>query len=338
MIATVEMVFWLTLSAAGVFLSGTYSGLEIGCYQLSEVRLRLEAQRRGGWWRRLLDLNRHRDRLICILLIGNSIADYVATAAAAIVLTGLGCSQRQTEFYATITLGPLLFVFGEMVPKALFQARADVLTVRGTWLLEGSRWLFTYTGLLPAVRGATRLVLRLFGHRDETAEVLAPRERIRAILLDQTARGLLSSVQLDVAHRVLNVRAVSNRHAMTPIHAVAMVDERADREAVEEAAAQNEFSRLLVHAAGDRRRILGYVDVVEVLLEEEPIEDLLRFIRPVVPLEADRLVSASLVALREARCPLGVVYDGRNRPLGIVTLKDLAEEIVGDVTRPAEKD
>ncbi len=331
-VATATLLFWLALCVVGVLLSGAYSGMEIGCYRLSEVRLRLEAERHGGWWRRLLELNRHRDRLICIILIGNSFADYIATGSATVLLTRMGLSERETELYATIALAPALFVVGEMIPKALMQIRADTLTVRGTWLLEGSRYLFTYTGLLGAVQAATRGVLWLFGHRGEGAEVLSPHERIRAILLDQTASGLLSPVQLDVARSVLDVREVRTREAMTPMSRVVMIDEDADREQLEEAAAGNDFTRLLVHASGDRRRIIGFVNVIEVLLPEEPAGELRPFIRPIVHLDADRPVSASLVALREARCPMGLVHDVRGRPIGLATVKDLAEKIVGDVT------
>lgn len=332
-IPTPTFLFWLAVSVAGIVCSGAYSGLEIGCYRLNEVRLRLEATRRGGRWRRLAELTRRRDRLICILLIGNSVADYVATAAATVLFTAAGFSLRGTELYATLTLAPALFVFGEMIPKALFHARADVLTVRWTWLLDASRCVFTYTGLLGAVQWATHGILWLVGHRGETAEVLAPRERIRAILLDHEASGVLSSVQFQVARNVMDIRAVRTRQAMTPMARVVMVDETAGRALVEEAAAGNEFTRLLVHAGGDRRRILGFVKVVEVLLEDEPLSGLRRFIHPVVHLDADRFVSGSLVAMREAKCPLGVVYDGRGRPVGIVTLKDLAEEIVGEAKR-----
>lgn len=332
-IATPEFLFWLAACVAAVVFSGAYSGLEIGCYRLSEVRLRLEAERRGGWWRRLLELTRRRDRLICILLIGNSMADYVATASVTVLLTVRGFSPRQTEIYATLILAPVLFVVGEMIPKALFQARADVLTVRWTWLLEASRYVFTYTGLLGAVQWATNGILRLFGHRGETAEVLAPRERIRAILMDHAASGLLSPVQFEVVRNVMNIRAVRTRQAMTPMAHVAMIEETADRLAVEEAAAGNEFTRLLVCAADDPRRIIGFINVVEILLHDDPIKTIRSLIHQVVHLDADRLVSASLVAMREARCPLGVVYDGRGRAVGIVTLKDLAEEIVGEAKK-----
>lgn len=327
------LLLWVFAGLAGVLLSGAYSGMEIGCYRLSEVRLRLEAQRRGGAWRRLLELNRRRDRLICIVLIGNSLADYLASGSTTYLFTKAGFSAYQTEFYTTLVLGPALFVVGEMVPKALFQARADVLTVRGTWLLEASRVLFTASGLLGAVQWATRGVLRLFGRETESAEVLAPRERIRAILLDQTASGLLSTVQLDVARNVLDIRDIATRAAMTPMVRAALVSENASREAVEEAASGNEYSRLLVHAAGNRRKIAGFVNVIEVLLAEEGWARLEPYIRPVVHLDADQSVSASLVTLREARCPIGVVDDHRGDPIGIVTMKDLVEQIVGDVGR-----
>jgi len=325
---------WIGVAAAGVCLSGLYSGMEIGCYRLSEARLRLEAERRGGLWRRLLELTRDRQRLICLILIGNSTADYVATAGMAVLLTERGLPPGQTELYATLILGPLIFVVGEMIPKALFQARGDSLTVRGTPVLEISRYLFTYTGLVGLTYWATRGVMRLFGQRGETTDLFGPRDRIHAILAEHTAPGVRSAVQLHVAGNGLKSRTGSTRQAMTPLARVAMIEEDADRERVEEVASRHDYSRLVVHATGDHRRIVGFIDVVQVLLDEEPFESLRRFIRPAVRLDADRLVSTSLVAMQEARCPLGVVYDARGRAAGIVTLKDLAEEIVGESRNP----
>lgn len=320
------------MALLGVLLSGAYSGLEIGCYRLSEVRLRLEAERRGGPWQRLLELTRHRDRLICVILIGNSMADYLATGGLALLMTAAGLSAGKTELYATLVLAPTIFVLGEMIPKALFESRADTLTVRGVWLLEGSRRLFTYTGLVGAIGWLTRGVLWLLGRRGETADLFGPRDRIRAILLDQAASGVLSRVQIEVARNVLGARSLSTRLAMTPIDRVAMIDAAADRRRILEAASECRFSRLVVHKAGDRGHILGYLDIVDALLAGEAADPLADRLRPVVKLAGDRPVTASLLAMQEARCQLGVVYDSRDRAVGIVTWKDLVEELVGELT------
>ena len=322
----------LLVAAVGVLLSGAYSGLEIGCYRISEVRLRLEAERRGGAWRRLLELTRHRDRLISIVLIGNSAADYMATAGMALVFTAAGFSAGRTELYTTLILAPALFVVGEMVPKALFQARADTLTVRGTWLLEISRYAFTYAGLVGLLRRATNGVMRLLGHPGETADLLAPRDRIQSILLEHAAGGVLSPVQLDVATNVLNIRRVSVRQAMTPLAEAAIIDETADREEIRRVAAENNVSRLLVRGASDFQPIVGYLNVIEALVDEQEGDVVRRFTHPVARIEADEPVVNAMLALQKARCDVAIVQDRRGRPTGLVTWKDLVEEIVGELT------
>lgn len=326
------LVFWGMVMLLGVFLSSMYSGMEIGCYRISEVRLRLGAERHGGWWRRLLELTRHRDRLICIILIGNTVADYMSTAGLTVVMSAVGFSEGETELYTAMILAPLLFVFAETVPKALFQVRADTLTVRWTWLIEISRYIFTYTGLIGSIGWATRTVMSLFGHRGETADLFGPRDRIRAILLDHAASGMLSPVQLEVARNVLSVRSVSTRLAMTPIDRVAMIDDRADRKRIAEVASECKYSRLLVYKGHEPGEFVGYLDIVDAMLDDDPLRLAGELAHPAARLEADRPVTASLLTMRGKHCQLGVVYDGGGRAIGIVTWKDLVEEIVGELT------
>jgi len=328
----VEFAFWLAAALLGLVLSGAYSGLEIGCYRVSEARLRLEAERQGGWWRRLLELTQQRDRLIALVLIGNSLSDYLATGALAVAMTGAGLGPGRIELYTTLLLGPALFVFGEMVPKALLHARAETLTVRGTPLLWVSRYVFTWTGLIPFVHWLTRTVMWLFGHRVDESDLYRPRERIRSILLDTVATGVLSPEQYEFARNVLDIRSVTTRQAMTPLGRSVGISLTADLEQVREAAAACNYSRLLVHAAEDPRQVLGYIDVDEVLLSEDGQDVVARFLRPAVRLDPAQPVTASLLAMKQAMCPIAVVEDRRGRPLGVVTLKDLVEQIVGELT------
>jgi putative hemolysin len=320
------------MAVAGVLLSATYNGLEIGCYRISEVRLRLEAERWEGAWRRLLDLTRHRDRLISIILIGASAADYVATAGATIAFTSAGFSPGETELYTTLILAPVLFVVGDMVPKALFRTRADTLTVRGTWILEASRYVFTYVGLLGLLRRATSGVMWLLGHRGAAIDLYAPRDRIQLILLEHAASGVLSTVQLDVARNVLNIRSVTTRQAMTPLADAAVIGETADREQIRRIASESGVSRLLVRGASDFQPVVGYLNVIEALLDEEGGDWVRRFTHPIARVDADQPIMASLVALQQARCDVGLVQDRRGRPIGLATWKDLVEEIVGELT------
>lgn len=330
-----ELALWLLIGLVGVVLSFAYSGTETGLYRLSEVRLRVQAERAGGRWRRLQELMHHRDRLICTLLIGNNLVNYATTASAAVLLTAWGLGEHQTELYTTLVVAPILFVTGEMIPKTYFRARADTVTVRWTWLLSASRFLFTWTGILPVVYGVTAAIMRLCGHRADPGGLFSARERIRAILLDHTASGVLSSVQLEIARNVLDAATVTTADAMQPISRVVAVAEGASRREIREAALPNQYSRLLVHAAGNRANLIGHVDVTHVLLDTEDAGAARRHMQPVVPVRGDQTLTASLQALQQSRCPIGVVRDARGRTVGIVTAEDLVNVIVGEPPAPS---
>ena len=263
-----------------------------------------------------------------MLLIGNNLANYTVTLSVAVIMAMIGLSEKQAEIYTTAVVTPLLVVAGEMVPKSLFQARADTLVVRWMWLLEISRYLFTWTGLVGLIQGLVRGLMWLCRMHGRTAQLFAPRERIGAMLREQVAQGLLSRAQLDVARNVMAAGMVRVRDAMTPLARAVMIEASADRDTFVQVVTHNDFSRIPVTDDG-AGFIVGFVDVNEVLMtlgQGRPIRDM---VRPVCRLETTLSVTGALLAMQEFGGPLSVVVDRRGRQVGMVTIKDLASEIVG---------
>jgi len=192
--------------AAGLATSFMASAVETGSYRLNRIRLRVRAD--GGDRRAatLLALLADLPGLVIAILIVNNAANYLVTAGTTILLAeqAPGLSDLMVQLAATAIVTPVLFVFCELLPKYLFAADPERFmsplagTVRGTYrLLYG-------LGLVPALKGVSRVVMRIAHKR--RAEPFTPRQRLRAILGEGAAEGVISGYQRELVDRVLSLR------------------------------------------------------------------------------------------------------------------------------------
>ena len=321
---------WITVGLISVILSALYSGIETGVYCLDPIKLRLRGERGPRLSRWLATMLVRRERLLVVLLIGNNVANYGSTAAAAILLAQT-MSPNRAELLTVLLVTPVLFVVGEMVPKNLFQRFADRLVYRWLWLLRSSQILFTAVGLVPTIGWLTDLIVRIGRRGTHSADVLGAREQLHAFLRETATAGVLSGYQSQIARNVLNVSSVTTGDVMTPLRRVQMVPHDATARQFHRLAGQSRFSRWPVYRRGHRNQIVGVVNVDEVLLAKPERWDLPdRWLEPLT-LTSDVGVLEALLRLQRARRAMAIVVDERNRAVGIVTLKDLVEEIVGDL-------
>ena len=312
------------IAAVGVVASALCSGLETGLYVVNRVRLAVRAGRGDGRATRLEQELERPDRLLATLLIANNAANYAGSLGVAAVIETFVTPIWAIVVLNTVLVVPILFVLGETVPKDLFRTRADQWMPRFGMPLVLARRLLTVIGLVPLFAVISAIVRRVVGVRSEDAG--SPRARVTRFIRESHASGSLSEAQLDLADRAMAMRRRTVSGEMTPwrqVVTVPMSDRTVDGRAV---ARRTLRSRLPVT---DRGRVVGLVEVQDLLLKDGDLSaaiqsDVPRF-RPTTP------AFAALESLRHRRRPIGIVEDAAGRPLGVVTLKDLVEPLLGDL-------
>ncbi len=121
------MIIALTLTLVTVVLSAVFSGMETGIYRLSRLRLRLGAEKGDLRYVLLGRAMRDSSALLLSLLVANNLANYLATSSITYLFLTVA-PDHTAELLATSLTAPLLFVFGESLPKNIFLHRADVVT------------------------------------------------------------------------------------------------------------------------------------------------------------------------------------------------------------------
>ncbi|MDP6637212.1 MAG: CNNM domain-containing protein [Phycisphaerae bacterium] len=316
---------WVLAALCGLIMCAVYCGLETGIYVLNKVRLDLHAEGNHRPAGRLKAMLANPNNTLAVLLIGTNIAAYMATFAvsAMFLLAGAG---HQTEWWTIATATPLLFILGESVPKNVFQRASESLIYRLTWVLRISSILFNAVGLAPLVRGFAWLCLKVLP--GQSTQQTSGRQYLLTIVADSAASGVLTHNQTVMADRVMHIGQITLDQVMTPIARVQTVGAAVTREELLASLAGHNFSRLPV--VNSDKAIVGVINIYDVLLDESIAQPAEVMTAP-PELPSATTVTEALYQMKKANAVMAAVTDNSGRHAGIVTIKDLVEEIVGDL-------
>ncbi|MEX0886980.1 MAG: CNNM domain-containing protein [Phycisphaeraceae bacterium] len=330
MTVALEMTIWSVVMFLGFAASALYSGMETGAYSLNRVRLQIQHHQRDASARTLHRLLADPVRLLTALLIGNNLANYLSTAGLTVIMGHAGLSPWQAIIVNTLIITPILFVFGETLPKDLFAAYADRLMYRLAPVLHASDRLFTWTGLAPLIGGVTRPLMRGLG-QGSRATAFHPRRQVEHLMREGVGYGLLSDDQSAIVERVLSLADRRVRDEMTPWHDVITVSVDDDPATLWQLADRTSRSRFPVLDA--RGRVAGELSLLDALMhEKEQCPPIAELMQPPIMIPASMPLRRGLAQLQQGKVALAIVTDARNRPVGIVTIKDLVEAITGELT------
>jgi len=244
----------------------------------------------------------------------------------------------------TLAFGAITFlhvVLGELVPKNLSlqgSERLALLLARPLrWFLDAFRWPIDFLG------AAAKRVLRWIGAASGHSHTLVhSAEELRVLIQQARERGLLQAGEEDFIQNAMELSQVEVREVMVPRPDVHALPVDATLEEVMKVFATTQRSRIPVYA-GMLDHVVGFVhikDMLWVLLdrqrrveESEPLPefDLLRYIREILIVPESKPASELLVELRARHAGMAMVVDEFGSILGLVTLEDILEQMVGEI-------
>lgn len=325
----IEQILWSSLGLVGLLCSALWSGAETGCYTLNRVRLGVRAASGAKSAVRVRKLLDHPESLLATLLIGNNLSNYLGTMGLTSLLIGLGVAEAKIVLLNTVVLAPLILVFCEALPKEVFRRASDTLTYRIAGVLTLMRLVFTACGALPLVVWLSRAVGRLAG-LGSVPGLVDSRTRIASLLKEGSASGAISETQSSLIDRATQFTGATVGEELVPWEGVRTIAAGLDRSRALLAMQRAGFAAYPV--VDGRGRVVGMVGHIEVLLErEKPWASL---VAPPVRVAPETRAVEALRLLRKAGQTLAIV-EQNGRPVGLVTVKDLVEPLVGDLVTSA---
>ncbi|MCK5113380.1 MAG: DUF21 domain-containing protein [Phycisphaerae bacterium] len=326
-----EWAFWSLLFILNVVLSGAYSGLEMGFYRLNKMRLELFAENAKTATKNrsaciLRTFAHDSDNLLTVLLIGTNIHSYVASFAVStlFVLAGL---TGTAEYYTMLVVTPVMFVFGDSVPKNLVARMSERIVYRMAWFLRLADIAFKLVGLSYLVRGVSRLFLTVLGRRTKVAGLIGP-EGLMSVFTEARASGTITPLQQQMAGRAMQIETVKLIDVYEPIDKIFTAPADISRTEFIELLKLRNYSRIPLLDAS--KQITGIVHIHDVLTDQKQLTPEIHATSPLV-LRADTKVTDAIYTMQQARESMSVVKDSGGEHIGIVTMKDLIEEIVGEL-------
>jgi putative hemolysin len=330
---------WLGVAVVSLVAGGIFSGSEIGIYSLSKVRLRLRTAKNEPGALVLHEWLKDPTYVLEGLLIWQNIAGFAFTAAVTEILSawGLGDFWRGLVSIAIVT--PLVLVFAEIMPKDLFHTHADRWTYRLVPGLKALFGLITVLPLLPLVNLLSRASVKVVGSKktaDETPKGAGgARLEMLSLFQESAATGVLTGTQQDLVQRALRLARISIRETMIPWNSVVGVPAAISEGGFRALVRRYNVTRMPVLGRSPSE-VLGIVDVIDVLtILASPGSagafKLLDHVHPAMTLIEEQSVRSAITLMQKARQTLAVVVDRQGRAIGLVTMKDLVEELVGDL-------
>src|SRR4051812_6280231 len=225
-------------------------------------------------------------------------------------------------------------IAGELVPKYYAIGHAEGVARRVARPLEVFRKLFApFSAVLTAI--ANR-ILRLMGVDPETiGEEDTTPEELKLLISQARAGGVLDPGEAGMLSGVFHLHEQEARQVMTPIPAVVTIDISEDAETALRRCISSGHTRLVVTEDDNRDRVRGIVhanELARVLMTEGPNASIDGVVHDSVIVPETKPLDDLLADLQRERSSLAVVVDEYGRVAGIVTVEDIVEEVVGEIS------
>lgn len=330
-------------------LNGVFASAEIAVLSVRKTRIAELVEEGSKGARAVLWLRRQPERFLATVQIGitvvgttaaafggDSLAEHLATALAAHA-PWLGASAHRVAFVLVIVLISFLeIVVGELVPKSLALRHAERFSVTLGPMLRVMAsvvrplvWLFT---------AASNAVLRLFDDKTSFSETRLSPEEIQELVEEAGRTGAIDAGTSEIASRAIDFRELTAADVMVPRAAIVAVSRDADADEVRRVLAGRRFARLPVYE-GEPENLVGHValkDLVVPCLDGRALRDV-----PVHPahfIPATTPAAALLRRMQRERLSMVMVIDELGGLLGLVTVADLLEELVGELLGEGDPD
>ncbi|MFZ1536100.1 MAG: hemolysin family protein [Chromatiaceae bacterium] len=308
-----------------LLLEGFFSGSEIGVVSADQIKLRHDAAKGSKGAKLAMAMLRNPEWLLSTTLVGTNIA--VVTNTTMVTALMIHLFGDQGSWMAVVLAAPLIWVFGEIVPKSVFQQRADTLTPYVIFALRFFSFLFW--PILIFFSAVTKLLAKLVGGMDRNPFTM--REEIITMLkMPASTDGDIHPVEKQMIQRLFNFTETRVEDSMRPLIEVTAIDKEATCGEARRLAIATSHARLPVF---EERidQIVGMLYVLDLLgeREESPITG---FIREALYVPATKSVQDLLVQLRQKGEVVAVVVDEFGAAEGIVTVEDIVEEVVEDLS------
>ena len=323
-----DLILAIIIMIALLLLKGFFSGSEIALVNADKIRLNAMANQGNRGAKLVLRLFQTPDVLLGTTLVGTNISTVVlATIGTLLMIEHFG---ERGDLYAFLLYTPLFLILGEIVPKSVYQQKSVQLAPIVVYPLRGfSMLLYPIVFVFSRIaRFATRLVSGA-----GTGQTLSmTREQIRMVVDMAERTSNVDAFDRGRIRRVIRFAETTVGEAMIPVAEMTAISKDNQTRDVVDLVGRHGYNRLPIFR-GNISNIVGIVtlttwDLLEPGIEKTPLE---QHVRGAHYVSAHQTIDELLPVLREREDHMAIVVDEFGSAIGMITMEDILEEVVGEI-------
>ena len=310
-----------------IAFSAFFSASETAISTINRIRIRNYAEEEGNKKAALvLRLSENYDKTLSSILVGNNIVNIAFSSLSTMMFTNwLGVSGVGV---ATLVATIVVLIFGEILPKSIAKEYADSLAMAIVYPLRGI--MFILTPFVWLFVGIKSLILKIF--KPKKKQVSVTEEELKYIIEEIEDEGVLESQESELVRSALDFDEVTVDEILTPRVDVISIEVDDPIEEIRDIFIKERFSRIPVYE-GSIDNVIGILyskDFYAAYIEKHDfqIRDILQGVILVPP---KKKISELFNELQKSKSHIAIVTDEYGGNMGIVTLEDILEELVGEI-------
>jgi len=344
-----DTAFWITsgIIVLLLLLSGFFSGSETALTAASRGKLRNQADRGNRGAKCALDVTEDTEKLIGAVLLGNNLVNILAASLATALFTRLFGDSGVA--LATLVMTLLVLIFAEVLPKTYAIINPEAAAARVSPIIK--LVVIVFSPIVAAIRWFVRLMLHLFGVKvDADSHILAVREEIAGAISLGHSEGVVEKEDRDRILGALDLHERTVEEIMLHRSNIEMIDAADEPQAVLAQCLESAHTRLPLYQ-NDPENIVGVIHAKDLLRAmhkmmrstDSSFKDLKDFDvmkvaqKPYFVPETTTLDDQMRQFLMRHR-HFALVVDEYGALQGLITLEDILEEIVGEITDEFDTD
>ena len=323
-----DLILQLLVILIFLLLKGFFSGSELAMVNSDKIHLRHEARMGNAGAKLVLNLFRTPDVMLGTTLVGTNIATVTITTLGTLIFVRLFGDIG--DVVSVLVFTPFLLIFGEIVPKSIFQQKADTIVTR---IIYGLRFFsYVFYPVIFVFSRVARFAARLFGGASSASSGFISKDELRVLIdLSETASDSAATSKQRI-RRIFRFADTTVGEVMTPLAEVIGFNETREMAEAVRRVWSSGFNRLPVFR-GNITNVTGVMtlstwDLLLPDIEQRPVGD---FVKPALYLSPRQSLDQVLPLLRSRADHMAVVVDEFGSAIGILTMEDIFEEVVGPV-------
>ncbi len=321
-----------------LFVRAVFAFIETRITALRLFKLKELAATVGKRYERLFQtLEKHPHRVLITTLIVSSFADVTCAALATNITetifehfnfsSGLGFS------IGVGIAGIMIILFGEILPKNLARIRGEHVFVSLLWLINIAYYVL-YIPVSILIKFSDSIIYRTGDSKDQGAAQWVSSEREVRFLIDYIhAQGILEKEKTEMLRNIFDLGRIPVKDIMVPASDIISIDVEIPISQVLEVFSEHQFTRMPVYEKKPDN-IIGMVHQKDIFVmlsrkEDKPLKDI---VRPILFVPESVKINQLLREFREQHMHIAIVLNEHGILTGLITLEDVLEEIVGEIS------